>query len=91
MSQERVLRCDACGRTKLVGENTENPWTTLQTIIGSPEEYAAVAEQVQEGVPLENVIDAGDFCSLACVANWASARHEMRVVSKEVTGEPDTP
>ena len=86
MAKEQVVRCDACSATKLVGEDSEHHWLYLQTLISSAEEYARVAESVQAGVPLENVIDGGDFCSLKCVANWASARFEMRQLG-EATDE----
>lgn len=78
MSQEKVIRCDACSRSKVAGENTEYVWIAVQTIVGSAEEYASITEAVLGGTPLENVVDTGDFCSLRCLANWASARHEMR-------------
>lgn len=71
------VQCDACGKRKAMDATTEAKWLTVATAV-SPDEYAQVMEKLNDGASLETVIDNGDFCSLMCLANWASARAELR-------------
>jgi hypothetical protein len=86
MSKENVIRCDGCGKAKQTHESTGSPWLSVQAQT-SPEEYQGVVMKLQGGASLESLIDTGDFCSLLCLADWASARHALRALSTEVTGE----
>lgn len=85
MTKVNEVRCDACGRTKGMDESTEHTWLTVATAV-SALEYQGVVQKLQEGASLENLIDNGDFCSLMCLANWASARATLRELDLEVEG-----
>ncbi len=80
MTQRKLVECDACGKTKAEGEVSARPWVQVRTAVGSNEEYQAIIEALQAGNPENAVTDSGDFCSLSCLANWASARYEMRMM-----------
>ena len=79
MTKLNQVRCDACQRTKELDESTEHTWLQVSTAV-SAEEYAKVVDRIHRGMKAEDVIDNGDFCSLMCLANWASARAELRAM-----------
>jgi hypothetical protein len=70
------VTCDACGRTKSVDEDTDEPWLVLQTM-ATETEQADIIMQLRDGAKIRDLVPGGDFCSLMCVANWSNARHLM--------------
>jgi hypothetical protein len=71
------VECDGCGTRKRIDESSEHTWLTVATAV-SANEYAEVMEKLHQGETLESLVDNGDFCSLVCLANWASLRANMR-------------
>lgn len=71
------VECDGCGTRKAIDQSTEHTWLTVATAV-SANEYAEVMEKLHQGEELGNLVDNGDFCSLICLANWASARASLR-------------
>ena len=99
MSEKHLVVCDACGKEGDVHHMNESFWYKVQTIVGKHEQLRDSLERVASGeLKLTDVVDYGDFCSLECVANWASSRAEMRHLSQDVERgvsfddpEPDGP
>ena len=83
MANAHMLICDACGKTKKVTDTDEHAWLFLQTRV-SVDEYQAVVGAAQAGQDITHMLDGGDFCSLMCLANWASARASLRELDREV-------
>ena len=77
------LECDGCGARKNVNSSEGRPWVTVTNSV-SHAEYLALAESFNAGVDVESALDQGDFCSLHCLANWASARANLRGLDEPV-------
>ena len=82
MAKKNMVVCDACGKEQNA-EAPEGPrWYQVATAV-SPEEYQKVLAMLQQGAKVKDLVEQGDFCSLMCVANWASALHEMKALNAE--------
>ena len=77
MAKQNVIVCDACGITKQAEDSTGSMWLNLSSM-SSTDEYENVMKRMANGEQIQNLVDSGDFCSLSCVANWASARFELK-------------
>lgn len=84
MGSKKLQVCDGCG---LEQEDTVAVgWLNVRTLVTSLEEYHRllnVAQALPEDVHSKVLVDAGDFHSLACLANWASAQSNMRALDRE--------
>jgi hypothetical protein len=78
----RSVVCDACSTEEDV-EKLSHPWFTAQTVIGTHEQYERMLEEVH-GEEGKLQADAGQFCSLGCLANWASTTQNLHALDKEV-------
>ena len=83
MATAHMVTCDACGKSKKIEDTDEHAWLFVQTRV-SKEEYLAVMGAAQAGDSIEHMLDGGDFCCLMCLANWASARANLREIDQEV-------
>lgn len=83
--KKQVLVCDACGKAEDIGAETSG-WVSLQSMVNQ-EKYEALARKLAMGeTTLQETLagmDSGEFCSLPCVANWASATSNMRALDDE--------
>lgn len=70
MSEERWTVCDACSAR--VRTHDANSWLNVRCIVGNIELYESLMESDKDS------IDSGDFCTLVCLANWSSARANMK-------------
>jgi hypothetical protein len=72
---KRLIVCDACGtETELTGADG---WIEARTYIASQDFMSRVYEARNEG-NTDDGTNHGDFCSLLCLANWASAQANLR-------------
>lgn len=86
MSEKHLIVCDGCGREE-DGHEFEGFWFQVTTVLSSPHQ-----ESVQEKLArvmtgqskMSDVADFGHFCSLACLANWASSRAALRALDAEM-------
>lgn len=86
MTTKRIIECDACTKQADL-EKLEKPWFHVSAIVADEEMAQRIVEQVDpdayERGDLSSVLDYGDLCSLACVANWASAQSGLRELDVE--------
>lgn len=71
---KRLLVCDACDKEVDVLE--ADGWLETRTYIATQTFMSRVYEARDEGG--DDGTNHGDFCSLFCLANWASAQASLR-------------
>lgn len=86
MTASKMLTCDGCGTTRNL--STEGlggaVWIQVQSMVATQEEMLAVQDRIMRGQEPKDFLDMGEFCSLRCLANWASAREQLKAVSAAV-------
>lgn len=84
MTTSNFIECDACGTRRQTdkAEPDSTPWLKVQTQM-SPDEYQGIIEKLRAGASVDSLTDGGDFCSLICLANWASAQHSLKQLSDD--------
>ena len=85
MSKKNLIVCDSCGKEKGMDESTGTMWLVVASA-ASTEEYQNALLALQDGADFKSIVDAGDFCGLVCLANWASARANLRDLDAERDG-----
>lgn len=82
MATISLIRCDACGAEREVGKSG-SPWYEVKPALTAQEDVRRLEAKVLAGEAFKDIADFGDFCSLRCLANWASAHHELRALEAE--------
>ena len=85
--KKNIMVCDGCEKQQDIGNDTKG-WYQLNQLVPQSEYKRLAEEMMRGGVTLEEVtaqFDSGEFCSLVCVANWASATAGLRELN-EPTG-----
>lgn len=77
MTLKYVMVCDACGK-QADAKNLPNVWLLVQSIVSTREQFNRLPGVADGARKLEDVVDFGEFCSLQCVANWASVQANLR-------------
>jgi hypothetical protein len=77
--KENLIRCDACGKTEAISGSPDalHSWLLVNTAV-APNDMKKIVEALQEGKDAAHLLDTGDFCSLICLANWASSQANLR-------------
>jgi hypothetical protein len=82
--KKNIMVCDGCEKQQDITSDTTG-WYSLNQLVPQSE-YKRLAEDLMHGgKTLEQIqaeFDQGEFCSLVCVANWASATAGMRELSE---------
>ncbi len=81
MSSKQVVVCDSCGQESALTSIT-SPWYHVNTVVATQEMAQSLMERLTEDQKergdFKDAFDFGDFCSLVCLANWASVRANLR-------------
>lgn len=95
MAIVKTMKCDGCGKEEPYGA-LDGTWYRLDAM-SSPKHLRELMEKLgpmedlvdentgglKDGV-LDNIADTGDFHSLECLVNWASARANLRALDAEL-------
>lgn len=96
MSIVKQLECNGCGKRVEYGK-FEGKWYQVQSMVANQHSMMEMLGKLgpmsdlvdettgtlKDGV-LDSITDSGDFCSLECLANWSSARANLRALDAEL-------
>ncbi len=81
---------DACSKRYESGDVSEedptSPWYSLQPAVSQNQVHALV-KRATAGEDLSLFTEGGDFCSLNCIVNWASALLALQDLDEDALPE----
>ena len=79
------VRCDGCD--KEIHAFEADGWWSVHEIVGTPERYKELVMEAQEK-GISGAI-SGDFCSLPCLASWATNAGTLKSWENKPTFDPE--
>lgn len=92
VKKSATITCDACGKEEPL-DGFRGKWLQVQSMVSTSGELMELMDRM--GVSrsgdgpvseedMKKVVDAGDFCSMRCLGNWASSTEALRSLDEEL-------